>query len=83
MVSEDVWWVTGGAKRTNPSDVRSWIRLDNTEYYTAGSGWSPGPQLPYPSSLHCFVKIDENRYFMAGGYDRQKQVGKEYVDLVY
>ena len=76
MIDGNSWWVTGGSKRTVPSNPRTFIRLDTTEIYTAGSGWSAGPDLPYPSSLHCFVKIDEDRYFMTGGYDRQKQVHK-------
>ena len=74
MIDHNTWWVTGGSRRTDPSDSSSWIRLDTTEIYSSGSGWSTGPSLPYPSSLHCFAKIDEDRYFMAGGYDFQKQV---------
>ena len=74
MIDQNTWWVTGGAKRTVPSDSSTWIRLDTTEIYTAGSGWSSGPDMAYPSSLHCFLKIDEDSYFMAGGYDGQKQV---------
>ena len=74
MINDNTWWVTGGAKRSIPSDGTSFIWLNTTEIYTAGSGWSVGPTLPYSTSLHCFVQIDHDRYFLTGGYHREKQV---------
>ncbi len=61
LLSEYVWWVSGGLDRNEQAMRSSEIRWLN-------GSWTTGPQLPRKLYGHCAVQIQRDKTLIIGGH---------------